>query len=70
MGNETAAELAKGIRKRRGWSQRELAAQVGLGVHHKTVSRWERGESQPSLRYYLRLQELRTTSKRSKKRGA
>jgi transcriptional regulator with XRE-family HTH domain len=40
------AELLRGLRLRRGWSQERVAA--GLGVDRTTVVRWERGERLPS----------------------
>ena len=36
----------KQIRKRLGWSQERLARELGLSF--STISRWERGESNPS----------------------
>src|SRR5215470_3231736 len=43
-------------RKRRSWSQEDVAEKVGS--HSKTVSRWERGLSIPSLYYQQKLAEI------------
>lgn len=40
-------------RKQRGWSQEEVAEKIG--GHSKTVSRWERGLTTPSLYYQQKL---------------
>lgn len=39
-------ELVKGLRQHLGYSQGELAKE--LGVHQQTISQWERGEYEPS----------------------
>src|SRR5215470_4020703 len=43
-------------RKRRSWSQEDVADKIGS--HSKTVSRWERGLSIPSLYYQKKLAEI------------
>src|SRR6266700_3464114 len=43
-------------RQRRGWSQAELASM--LGSDHKSVSRWERGETFPTPKLRQKLTEL------------
>jgi len=46
------------LRREKGWSQSELAeklAMQGCGVSQKAVSRWERGDSEPSLEQFLKL---------------
>src|SRR5436190_18844131 len=43
-------------RKKRGWAQEEVANKIG--GHSKTVSRWERGLSTPSLYYQQKLAEI------------
>jgi WD40 repeat protein/transcriptional regulator with XRE-family HTH domain len=43
-------------RKQRGWTQEEVADKIG--GHSKTVSRWERGLSTPSLYYQQKLEEI------------
>jgi len=51
-------EQLKFIRKKRGWSQEELARNLGVSLN--TVQRWEMGKNRPSkmaiekLRPYLR----------------
>lgn len=40
-------ERIRRLRRRERWSQKELAA--NLGVHQNAVSAWERGESLPSV---------------------
>lgn len=37
--------LLRGIRERRGWTQRQLARE--LSVSPRTISRWERGKTEP-----------------------
>lgn len=44
------------LRRRRGWSQEELAAQ--MGVSRQAVSKWESGQSTPDLEKILMLSEL------------
>lgn len=46
------------LRKRYGWTQSELAAR--LGTDAVTVSRWERGVSQPRPSAQMKLNELKT----------
>ena len=40
-------------RRRRGWTQEEVARQIGCGS--KTVGRWERGKAAPGLYYGQKL---------------
>jgi transcriptional regulator with XRE-family HTH domain len=47
-------------RKRRGWKEKDIAAQVP--VNEKTYRRWEHGELIPSLRHLRRLCELFETT--------
>ena len=44
------------LRKKNGWSQEELAAQ--LGVSRQSVSKWEGAQSVPDLEKIVRLAEL------------
>lgn len=44
------------LRKKSGWSQEELAEQ--LGVSRQSVSKWENGESVPELDKIIRMSEL------------
>ena len=48
------------LRKRAGWSQEELAAQ--LGVSRQSVSKWEAGESYPDIEKCIRLAKLYNVS--------
>lgn len=43
-------------RRARGWSQEQLARQIGVSLH--TVSRWESGKSHPSPLAIERLKAL------------
>ena len=49
-------EIVRGFRFRRGLSQVEVAGL--LGVSQRTISRWERGEDNPSLTQQRRLRDL------------
>ena len=44
------------LRKKRGWSQEELAEQ--LGVSRQSVSKWESAQSVPDMERVLQLSEL------------
>ena len=44
------------LRKRRGMSQRELAAL--LGISNKTISRWETGEGDPDIGYIVPMAQI------------
>ena len=48
------AATIQGLRQERGWSQRRLAAE--LGVDHATVGRWESGASEPTAALRVRLE--------------
>lgn len=50
------AEKLTILRRRRGWSQEELAAQIG--VSRQAVSKWESGQSMPDLDKILILSDL------------
>jgi transcriptional regulator with XRE-family HTH domain len=52
------ARAIRSLRRRRGWTQAELAER--LGSDPVTVSRWERGVSSPRPSALLRLRELTT----------
>lgn len=56
MATDRVGESIRELRDERGWKQRELAER--LGVSPFTVSRWERGDSTPSL---ARLNEIADT---------
>ena len=43
---ENIAEQLKALRRQRGWSQEDLARE--LGVSFSTVNRWENGKTKPS----------------------
>jgi transcriptional regulator with XRE-family HTH domain len=49
-------ELIRGFRLRHGLSQARMAAL--MGVSQRTISRWERGEDNPSLHQQKRLRDL------------
>lgn len=50
------SEKIMDLRKRSGWSQEELAEQ--LGISRQSVSKWETGESVPDLERIIRMSEL------------
>lgn len=50
------SEKIMDLRKRSGWSQEELAEQ--LGISRQSVSKWELGESVPDLDRIIRMSEL------------
>ena len=52
----TLAQKIMELRKRRGWSQEELAQQ--LEVSRQSVSKWESGASMPDLEKIVRLSQL------------
>lgn len=52
----TLAQKIMELRKQRGWSQEELAEQ--LGVSRQSVSKWESGASAPDLEKIIRLSNL------------
>ena len=46
--SHTFGELLKGFRKREGWTQQELANE--LGVDRNTIGNWERSQYLPDTR--------------------
>lgn len=50
------AERVKYYRNRKGWSQEQLARQVGVSLN--TVQRWEAGKTTPSPLALSRLKEV------------
>ena len=50
------AEKIMTLRKKRGWSQEELAMQ--LNISRQSVSKWESGASIPDLDKILKLSEI------------
>lgn len=54
--SNSLSEQIKALRKRRGWTQLDLATR--LGVEQSTVSRWERDISRPIGIYLNFLQRL------------
>ena len=62
MTEELTSEAIRSLRKRRGWTQAELAHE--LGTDPVTVSRWERGVSRPRRSANIRLAEIARRSAR------
>src|SRR4051794_29780679 len=54
--SQNIAELIRENRRRRGWSQGELSAQ--LRVNQQTISRWESGKTKPSAQCLRQLSDL------------
>jgi len=50
------AEKLKAERKKRGWSQEDLAAK--LFVTRQSVSKWENGQSYPSIEVIIKISDL------------
>ena len=50
------ADKIMALRKKAGWSQEELAAQ--LNVSRQSVSKWESAQSTPDLQKIIRMAEL------------
>ena len=50
------AENLQALRKKKGWSQEQLA--VAIGVTRQTVSKWELGSTTPELEKLLALSKL------------
>lgn len=50
------AERVKNLRRRARWTLAQLAAR--LGVHWRTVAKWERGDSSPTARHQAGIQAL------------
>jgi 8-oxo-dGTP pyrophosphatase MutT (NUDIX family) len=65
MTEEFTSEAIRSLRERRGWTQAELAHE--LGTDPVTVSRWERGVSRPRRSANIRLAEI---ARRSARRSA
>ena len=55
VSNNIAAELKK-LRQTHGWSQEELARE--LGVSFATVNRWENGKTRPSRLAYDKIKQV------------
>ncbi len=45
-------------REEQGWTQEELAERIDTNTNQKTISRWERGKTKPSLYYRKKLSEV------------
>lgn len=55
---EEVVEQLKALRRAKGWTQEELAGQLGVAL--RTLQRWEGGKTQPSdmsLRFLRNLEE-------------
>ncbi|MBR7130890.1 MAG: helix-turn-helix transcriptional regulator [Lentisphaeria bacterium] len=59
---ENIAEELKKLRQRQGWSQEDLAR--NLGVSFATVNRWENGKTKPSR---LSVEKIQVVVKRKNK---
>ena len=53
---ENIAEQLKALRQQRGWSQEDLARE--LGVSFSSVNRWENGKAKPSKLAQARIKQL------------
>lgn len=53
---ENIAEQLKALRQQQGWSQEDLARE--LGVSFSTVNRWENGKAKPSKLAIVQLERL------------
>lgn len=53
---ENIAEQLKALRRQHGWSQEDLARE--LGVSFSTVNRWENGKAKPSKLAQARIKQL------------
>ena len=58
MTSSETSELVRGIRESTGWTQEELARQIG--VSFSTVNAWQRGRRNPHPYLRKRLEELAT----------
>lgn len=52
----TLSEKIMNLRKKNGWSQEELAER--LDISRQSVSKWESGESVPTLEKLIRISEI------------
>lgn len=53
---ENIAEQLKALRRQHGWSQEDLARE--LGVSFSSVNRWENGKAKPSKLAQARIKQL------------
>lgn len=60
----TWRERVKELRRRKGWTQAELARRLGLALF--TIQRWEIGSSEPSKENKRRLELLAKTEEEPK----
>jgi len=60
MSSETVGTRIAALRRARGWTQHDLAAEVG--VYRPLVSRWESGGATPSTPHFWALVEALDTS--------
>lgn len=58
---ENIAEELKKLRKQQGWSQEDLAR--NLGVSFATVNRWENGKTKPSRLAQEKIKQVANTGK-------
>ena len=61
ISDNIAAELKK-LRQTRGWSQEDLARE--LGVSFATVNRWENGKTKPSRLAYEKINQTANMGRR------
>ena len=58
---ENIAEELKKLRQQKGWSQEDLARE--LGVSFATVNRWENGKTKPSRLAQEKIKQVANTGK-------
>ena len=58
---ENIAEELKKLRQQKGWSQEDLAR--NLGVSFATVNRWENGKTKPSRLAQEKIEQVANTGK-------
>ena len=58
---ENIAEELKKIRQQKGWSQEDLAREIG--VSFATVNRWENGKTKPSRLAQEKIKQVANTGK-------
>ena len=58
---ENIAEELKKLRQKQGWSQEDLAR--NLGVSFATVNRWENGKTKPSRLAQEKIKQVANTGK-------